>query len=653
MTLTPFSHTEFSGALAEHWHAQDAVGAGDNLADALRRTLRRPEDSLPVVPSHDRAVWGAEGSADASAVTAVLARASDDLGTDWQVALASAAARVHGDGDRESWESVVFERQRRLSRAVVAAAVSEERRWLDEVLDGVWLLCEQSSWCWPAHDDAHAAGSVLAIPEMPFLDLGAGEVAAQLAWVDHVLGGALEAAYPGVRARIRHEVRRRVFDPFQTRRDWHWIGVDGDVHNWNPWIHGSVITAALRLLDAPDEREERAGIVALALEGIDRYVTALPLDGAIDEGYGYWWNGACRALEALELVSFATSGRLDAALVPALAATVAFPHRSHLGGDWYLNLADGQAKPPSDQPWHALHRSARAVGDRDAIAHAASHRARGVPAATETFGLGRLLRGMTDADWIAATAGQPPLISRVWLPSTEVLVARGRSGSTAGLTVAVKGGHNGEHHNHNDVGSFVIASDGVPVVVDVGRPTYTKQTFGPDRYDIWTMQSAWHNTPVIAGQQQCPGPEYRARGVTATLDDATVEWSADLAAAYPDGAAVSWRRHVVFADGRVRVRDEWRTAAGAAHRWHLVLAGKVDVDATGATAHVRPLTGASPVVIRWPAGVRSTVTRRDLVDPLLTEVWGTSLTRLELDISDRLDVVVTFETLPATTEETR
>jgi hypothetical protein len=25
--------------------------------------------------------------------------------------------------------------------------------WLDEVIDGAYLLCEQSSWSWAAHDD--------------------------------------------------------------------------------------------------------------------------------------------------------------------------------------------------------------------------------------------------------------------------------------------------------------------------------------------------------------------------------------------------------------------------------------------------------------------------------------------------------------------
>ena len=85
--------------------------------------------------------------------------------------------------------------------------------------------------------------------------------------------------------------------------------------------------------------------------------------------------------------------------------------------------------------------------------------------------------------------------------------------SAAGLTLAVKGGHNGEHHNHNDVGSFVVASDGVPVIVDAGRPTYTAQTFGPDRYAIWTMQSGWHNVPVIGGREQLPGAAHAARDV--------------------------------------------------------------------------------------------------------------------------------------------
>src|SRR5690606_3825060 len=115
------------------------------------------------------------------------------------------------------------------------------------------------SWCWPAHDDtAVRHASVLATVTDPFIDLGAGETVAQLAWLDHLLGGALDARYPGLRARIRHEARTRVFEPFLRRRDWHWLGLDSHVHNWNPWIHGNLLVAALRLLDDPAEKALRA-----------------------------------------------------------------------------------------------------------------------------------------------------------------------------------------------------------------------------------------------------------------------------------------------------------------------------------------------------------------------------------------------------------
>ena len=644
--------TPFTGPLA----AAFAARTGDDAvrAAALASLLVDPARALPVPPASDRSAWSPdEGRADHETVAAVLARARADLGTPWPLPLASTAARLHRDGNRTAHEELVFSRQQRLSRAVVAAAVTREDAWVDEVADGVWALCEQSSWCWPAHDDAFATrGWVVPDQDRPYLDLGAGEVVGQLAWTDHVLGDLLDARYPGLRARVRAEARRRVVEPFVERRDWHWIGLDGDVHNWNPWIHGNVLVAALRLLDDPADAGLRAHVVDLAVEGLDRYVAVLPADGAIDEGYEYWWNGACRALEALDVLAHATGGALDAldpaAPVPALRATVAFPHRMHLGGDWYLDLADGRARPPAEQPWHALHRAARRAGDDDARRHAASYRVPGAPVADETAGLARLLRALTDDAWLAAEPGAAPLPRDVWLPSTQVLLAREEDGSPRGLTLAVKGGHNGEHHNHNDVGSFVVASDGVPVVVDAGRPTYTAQTFGPDRYAIWTMQSSWHNVPEVAGTPQEAGARFAARDVVA----GDGELSLDLAGAYPVVGLASWRRTARIerpaGPARVVVDDAWDlgAAAPAAAVVHLVLAG--DVTTSPGEARVVPLDGATPVVVRWPADVPVEETVRVLDDPMLGGVWGERLTRLALDATGRegLRLVVAQDDTP-------
>src|SRR4029079_3934572 len=185
-------------------------------------------------------------------------------------------------------------------------------------------------------------------------------------------------------------------------------------------------------LDAPGESGRRADIVALVIEGLDRYVASLPGDGAIDEGYSYWWNGACRALEALDTLRHATGGELDAmASVPALRETIAFPHRMHLGGDWFVNVADGRARPSADQPWHALHRAARRAGDREAERFAASHR--GGAVATESSGLCRLLMGIADPEWLAAPIDFAPLPRDTWLPSVELLVARERAATSAGF----------------------------------------------------------------------------------------------------------------------------------------------------------------------------------------------------------------------------
>ncbi len=635
----------FRGPLAAAYEPELGGGRGA-IAWSLARLLRDPAVALPVPPASDRSVW--PGGVDAATADGILERAAAEIERPWPQPRAHDAARMHSDGDRDTWEQAAFERQRRLSRAVVAAALTDSDGWYSEVLDGVWMLCEQSSWCWPAHDDVFRDRAVvLATVDDPYLDLGAGEVVGQLAWLDHLVGEGLERRYPGARARIRREARIRVVEPFLRRRDWHWLGLDGDVHNWNPWIHGNVLVAALVLMDADDPA--RAEVVALVIEGIDRYVAVLPQDGAIDEGYAYWWNGACRALEALDILSYATDGRLDASDVPALRATVGFPHRMHLGGPWYLNLADGPARPPAAQPWHALHRAARRTGDAEAQAHAAAHRA--TAAATETDGLGRLLRGMTDAAWIGATEGASPLPRDVWLPSTQVLVARQSAGTAAGLTLAVKGGHNGEHHNHNDVGSFVVASDGVPVIVDAGRPTYTAQTFGPDRYAIWTMQSGWHNVPVIAGREQLPGAAYAAREVVVEIGDEASSLSLELAGAYE--GVTSWRRTArLDRSGRVTIDDAWdpRGLDGETSV-RLLIAGEVEID--GASARVRPLDGASPVHVRWSPALRARLVERELDDAVLSNVWGPRLTRLDLIAADGHALSVTVELDNTTGEELR
>ena len=564
-------------------------------------------------------------------------RAEAERATAWPQPLVSHYARFFRDGNRTAYEALIGARQRRLTRAVLMAWQYPERLdWLDEAVDGVYLLCEQSSWSWAAHDDVFSRKGQV-VPDMndPYLDLGAGEVVAQLAWMDLLLGERLQERAPGLRERIRSETNTRVFIPFLERLDWHWLGLNGDVHNWNPWIHSNVLAAALFLEDDPGRR---ARLTVRIIEGLDRFLSALPADGAIDEGFAYWWNGAGRALEALELLETATGGELSGDL-RITRALVAFPHRMHLGNRFFLNVADGQGRASDALPWELVHRWAKRLNDDDARQHARAM----ISAVPQTDGgLARALHAVTFGGDGRAEA---PLVGFSYLESVQIMVARNKPGTAEGLTVTAKGGHNAEHHNHLDVGSVVVAVDGAPLLVDAGQPTYTAQTFGPDRYLIRSMQSGWHSTPAPWGLSQGVGREFTA-GVVWKPSTENPAMVMQLEEAYGLPTGSSWRRTVALERGVLGtaiIRDEWTlpeppATAVSGVDIHYVLAGRLESVEPG-KATVLPegipgVVGGRGAQLCWDAGIAVVLTEHwELDDPLLSDVWGERLTRLTFRVT--------------------
>ena len=139
------------------------------------------------------------------------------------------------------------------------------------------------------------------------------------------------------------------------------------------------------------------------------------------------------------------------------------------------------------------------------------------------------------------------------------VAARSEAGSTDGLYLAAKGGHNKESHNHNDVGNFIVYYNGQPALVDAGVGVYTAKTFSDQRYDIWTMQSAYHNLPTVNGAMQLPGLEYAASNVRYKAGGSSASLSMELAGAYgPEAGIDYWKRDITLRRGKeVRVEDKF------------------------------------------------------------------------------------------------
>lgn len=606
---------------------------------AAARVCPQPGAWRPTPSVVDRSRWALVPAATRQAV---LARAEGLCTGAWRLPTASETLRFVVDGDRVASERPAEAMRERLGAATLAAVLTDDDRWHHEALDGIWAHAEMTTWCYAAHDRfALDEQTSLSDPDEPFLDLFAAEVGALLSWCDHLVGDRL----PGrARDRLRTEVDRRVLAPFLARSDWHWYGATGPVNNWNPWIHSNVLTCALLL---ETDRDRLRHIVVRVAEGLDHYLAGMPLDGGCDEGADYWWLGPGRLYSCLEQLAEATGGRLDATSLIARAA--GYLPNLQLADSWYVNVADGSARQDRVQPG-LLERFGVAVGDRDAVEHARAMRRRMPASALSTMPLGEaareLLVSSVTPEESGSIEGRDPLPQHVWLPDTGLLVAREHGGDDRsanrgrGLTLAVKAGHNGEGHNHNDVGEVVVAVDGRPAIIDVGAPTYTAASFGPHRYDVWCVSSSHHNVPEVDGVGQSAGPEHRATGVRCRHEPHS-SLTLDLAAAFHQDAAVSsWIRTATLRRGErpeVVVDDEWTLERDPARvALTFMAAGTVEIEAASAVVSgVEPKPTGRRVGVRLTAhaeGAHVECETIDIDDERLRRVWGSRLHRLRVVI---------------------
>jgi hypothetical protein len=220
-----------------------------------------------------------------------------------------------------------------------------------------------------------------------------------------------------------------------------------------------------------------------------------------------------------------------------------------------------------------------------------------------------------------------PLPRSTWLANVQLLVAREQAATIAGLTLAIKGGHNDENHNHNDVGSFIAALDATPVLIDLGQPTYTAISFSDRRYEQWVVRSEWHNLPVVDGQEQPPGVRWRATDLAVRREEAFDSLELSLAEAYPAGRL---KRSATLdrSAQEIRIGDEWDE--GVRVEEHFVIGGEPTAHEPGELL-VKTLAGGLARLSWDPALGSGRLERRPVNDELLEGVWGLDVHRLIID----------------------
>ena len=562
------------------------------------------------------------------------------LGKPWAALPFSAFAQFRGNGNRVDYEGLNFGKRRQLAALVMAEIVEGQGRFMTDIIDGLGSFCEETWWGIPAH-----YGPNIPLAEDQTVDLFNAETASLIAWTRYMLQPQLDRFSPRLCQRLDREIERRILKP-AVEKDYWWKKAG---MNWNPWICSNWLTC---VLICEKDEARRAEAIAQIAKATQAFIDAYPDDGGCDEGAGYWDRAAASMFEVLRLMSneqlvmsnydYLTSAETstDSAsksnhnyslLITNYSLKIkrmaSYAYKTYIGSDYCITFADAHDNRAIQQV-NIVYPFGLFIGDKTMQQfgawlgrqkHVLDNPAELYDRSGNFPTLGRELMFLRHIREFMAEEPREPLLKDVWLPDLQIMTAR-----RGPYYVAMKGGHNDESHNHNDVGSFIVytspgPSKGVsPLFIDAGVGEYTSKTFSRERYTIWTMQSGFHNLPQINGCDQREGRQYAAKVVSHQNGQLTL----DIAGAYPQEAAVkAWRRTVKLAKSGITVVEDYELSEY--HQPTRLMLMTVDPNALSHISYDRSQLSATV------EDISSTL------DPLLQGMWGQQMYRVVLTVKSQ------------------
>ena len=327
------------------------------------------------------------------------------------------------------------------------------------------------------------------------------------------------------------------------------------------------------------------------MQSVDKFINFVKSDGACEEGTSYWGHAAGKMYDYLQILSDGTNGKVSLFNNPMIRRMGEYISRSYVGDGWVVNFADASAKGGGDAP--LIYRYGRAVGSEEMMQFAAyllKGKRPTIPLGNDAF---RTLQCVLLNKELEQTKPAHNVPACTWYPETEFCYLTNNSG----WFLATKGGFNNESHNHNDAGTFSLYINNTPMLIDAGVGTYTRQTFSSERYSIWTMQSNYHNLPMIT--------------------------------AYPEEAAVnSWIRSYKLENKRLVITDKFSLKeTKAANQVNFLVWGDIDISKAG---KVSIKVGNEHATLEYPANFKATLETIELPDTRLSNVWGKQIYRIVL-----------------------
>jgi len=467
-----------------------------------------------------------------------IKRAEGYLDYNWPVVKATDYLEFIRSGDRR--QSAYSAPSRALNSLVMGELIEGKGRFIDQIINAVWYYSEQTWWGWSAHLYFQKAQGGLPDISEPTVDLGVGEIASDLSWTLYLFKDEFDKVHPLISGRLKQEITNKALNPYFKRTDFGYMGFRGGrPNNWNPWVNYNMLNVFLLTEDDPGRKVAQ---VQKIINSLDKFLNGYYDDGGCDEGPSYWGAAGALLYQSLAILKDVTGGKFDVYDNQLVQNIGKYFYKVNIHAPYFINFADADATTGGNPA--SVYLYGKAIED-PVMQHFGAYLAQLNKWGQHSFS-GKIcdqIKNLVLLPEITSAEANEALVADFWFPETEIAGARDKEGSFMGFFFAAKGGFNAESHNHNDAGTCVMYYDGKPCMIDLGRETYTAKTFSSNRYEIWTMQSQYHNLPLINGTGQMQGGEYKARNSVFTANERKAVFSTDISGAYPEEAQVkNWIR---------------------------------------------------------------------------------------------------------------
>ncbi len=572
-----------------------------------------PERKSSIFPAaSDRGQWERLESFDrGKAIKAnIIRRAEKLLSQPVPQLSAKLFMRFYWHGNRTDYEKVYFERRHNLGILVLAEAMEYKGRFLSKIIDYLWDITSEHTWCLPAHVPTRI------IDPLPYLkheelDLFATSTGSDLAMTLNLLEKELAGISPNLVNLVKRELMTRIIEPLEIR-PFPFVFIRKS-NNWRPWCcRNSLVVVLSMLKDQPERREK---IIKFYKDAMNEYMSKYAEDGCCDEGPSYWEVNPGTIIGFYELLQELPE---DTGKYARMAEYILY---ARMTGKYFASFADAVATTDSI-PTGVCYRFGERTGNPALKALAQVY----------ADDLGNQLKQRS-------TSLFDLLCSIFWMPLEEVKADKSLIElpfkyyerlqylylKDKGMAMAVKRGHKGSHY-HMDVGQFMIFCDEKPIVIDLGGAVYTRDTFSGGRYKNWIINSEGHNPPIFngVGQLTSPLPDPRAAKVERTENKCV--FTMDLTSAYPKEANLVKCERIFtynYTDGSVEVEDRWElTRDNNIVRVPLYVVADVVLARQHMIGNMKvSVTGDETVIPCTPL---------DITDKKVVAAWGNTVKRLDV-----------------------